>query len=270
MLKQIATDRKSKNPITDNVSAPFKAGAIKLEFCFKASVEKGSPAASDHSHQVLELVYFLSGSGKTTIKDVTRPIRPGTFCVIPQGVIHNQISETTISSICLGLSGFNLDDSVGLWADPSGDIRRCALTLMDELLKRKTAYSMVTEGYLLILVGLVKRAIKDNVPPDRRQALVARAVQIIEAKEGNLSIDDIAGQLFVSKDYLRHLFTHYTGQSPMQALIAARIEHAKTLLLDDSLSIGQIADLCGFESPYYFSRLFKKVTGRSPRSFRES
>ena len=242
---------------------------LQLDFGFKVSVEPGSKAAANHAHQVLEVVYFLSGRGHATIDKTTYEIRPGNFCVIPPGVIHNQISETTITTICLGLKGSGLEDSLGLWADKTGEINRCAVRLMDELSVREAGYSMVTEGYLTTLVGLAKRAIKANAQPDRRQALIAQAMQIIEDKEGNLSIDDIAGQLFISKDYLRHLFTHYTGRPPIQALLAARIGHAKRILADPSRSVAQVADICGFDNPYYFSRLFKKVTGVTPMEFRK-
>jgi AraC-like DNA-binding protein/mannose-6-phosphate isomerase-like protein (cupin superfamily) len=242
---------------------------LQLDFGFKVSVEPGSKAAANHAHQVLEVVYFLSGRGRTTIDKSTYEIRPGNFCVIPPGLVHNQISDTTITSICLGLKGSGLEDSLGLWADKTGEINRCAVRLMDELSVREAGYSMVTEGYLTTLVGLAKRAIKANTQPDRRQALIAQAMQIIEDKEGNLSIDDIAGQLFISKDYLRHLFTHYTGRPPIQALLAARIGHAKRILADPSRSVAQVADICGFDNPYYFSRLFKKVTGVTPMEFRK-
>jgi len=142
--------------------------------------------------------------------------------------------------------------------------------LMEELAAQETGYSMVTEGYLLSATGLIKRAIKKNIPQDRKQALVSQAVHIIEEKEGNLSIDEIAGQLFVSKDYLRHLFTHYVGQSPMRTIISARIEHAKKLLMNPELSVVDVAEMCGFEDPYYFSRLFKNYTEKSPSAFRKN
>ncbi len=242
---------------------------LELDFGFKVSVEPGSLAACDHSHKVLELVYFLSGRGSTTIVGTTYKIHPGTFCIIPSGVVHNQISETTITTICLGIRGSGLEGSLGFWSDKTGEIRRCAVRLMEELSERATGYSMVTQGYLTALIGLAKRAIKENVLPDRRQQIIARALQIIEDKGGNLSIDDIAGQLFISKDYLRHLFTHYTGTPPIQALLAARIGHAKRLLADPSHSIAQVAEVCGFDNQYYFSRLFKKITGITPTEFRK-
>ncbi len=243
---------------------------MRLRYAFKVDVEKDSDAASDHTHRVLELVYFLAGSGSTTIKGQTYAVQSNCFCVIPPHVPHSQTSETTITSICICISGSGLEASQGLWVDSSGEIKTCLQHLMEELATQEPGYSVITEGYLLAIVGLVKRAIQKNIPQDRKQALVSEAVHIIEEKEGNLSIDEVAGQLFVSKDYLRHLFTQYTGQSPMRTIVSCRIDHAKKLLMNPELSVVDVADMCGFDDPYYFSRLFKNHTGKSPSAFRKS
>ncbi|RKX41737.1 MAG: hypothetical protein DRP64_10975 [Verrucomicrobia bacterium] len=243
---------------------------MRLRYAFRVDVEKGNDAASDHTHRVLELVYFLAGSGSTTIEGQTYEVQSNCFCVIPPHVVHNQISESTITSICICLSGSGLEPSQGLWVDSSGEIRTCLQKLMEELTRQETGYSMVTEGYLLSTIGLIKREIKKNIPQDRKQALVSQAVHIIEEKEGNLSIDEVAGQLFVSKDYLRHLFTQYVGQSPMRTIVSVRVEHAKKLLMNPELSVVDVAEMCGFDDPYYFSRLFKNYTGKSPSVFRKN
>jgi two-component system response regulator YesN len=56
----------------------------------------------------------------------------------------------------------------------------------------------------------------------------------------------------------------------MRHLIQARIERAGDLLADPGLSVKEVARRSGFESPYYFSRLFRKVTGRTPSEFRSA
>jgi AraC-like DNA-binding protein len=242
---------------------------MKLEFAFKVDVEEGNDSAADHTHEVLELVYFLAGQGRTEIEGKPYDVQSNCFCVMPANILHNQVSKTTISSICLGISNSGLESSQGLWVDSTGEIKDGLQKLMNELTEQKKGYSQITEGYLIAAVGLAKRAIKENVPQDRKHALVSQALHIIEEKDGNLSIDEIAGQLFVSKDYLRHLFKHYTGQSPMRAIVASRIEHAKKLLSNPELPIVTVAEMSGFEDPYYFSRLFKSYAGKSPSAFRK-
>ena len=79
---------------------------------------------------------------------------------------------------------------------------------------------------------------------------------------------ELSEQLFVSRDYLRHILTKSSGRSPLRHIIAARIDRARELLAAGELSVSAVAERCGFASPYYFSRLFKKVTGCTPSSVR--
>jgi YesN/AraC family two-component response regulator len=243
---------------------------MNLKFAFKAHVPPGDDSAAMHSHQVTELVYFLTGCGTTTIDGQTYTVKSNCFAVMPAKTEHDQISEETTDTICVGLSDSSpLDKITGVWVDPNGQIKTTLLHFMEELSEQKTGYSMLSQGLLYTAIGLVQRAVKQNAPMDRKQSLVNQAVHIIEEKAGNLSIDDVAGQLFVSKDYLRHLFRHYAGQSPMKTIIKTRIEHAKNLLHNNNLTVNMVAEKCGFENPYYFSRLFKEITGKTPSEFRQ-
>ena len=61
------------------------------------------------------------------------------------------------------------------------------------------------------------------------------------------------------------------GLSPLRYLIRKRIEIAQEMLRDDrSLSVAEVARRCGFENPYYFARMFKRITGKTPSSYRHS
>lgn len=239
-----------------------------FHFAFKAHNPPGDTSAAMHHHKVLELVFFLNGSGTTTIDDISYSVKTNCFAVMPSGIKHDQITEDTIDTICIGLSDCGMGNLSGVWLDPDGQIRSTLLRFMEELSQKKAGYSILTQGLLYTAIGLMQRAMQENAPQDRKQSLVDRAIQIIEERDGNLSIDEITGQLFVSKHYLRNLFRHYTGQSPMKTIILARIEHAKGLLHNDSLTVSMVAEKCGFENPYYFSRLFKEITGTTPSQFR--
>jgi two-component system response regulator YesN len=71
----------------------------------------------------------------------------------------------------------------------------------------------------------------------------------------------------LNDDYIRKLFLKEVGTTPLQYLTEKRINHAKQLLetrYETSTTIKEIADKAGFNDQYYFSRAFKKVTGKSP------
>jgi transcriptional regulator GlxA family with amidase domain len=66
----------------------------------------------------------------------------------------------------------------------------------------------------------------------------------------------------------RKAFKRMTGQSPNQYHLNVRLNRAKKLLTSTVLNINEISNHTGFESVYYFSKLFKKKNGVSPRSYR--
>lgn len=84
----------------------------------------------------------------------------------------------------------------------------------------------------------------------------------------NLSISEIAAKLHISSYYLMHTFKKRTGITIGEYKTALQIAKAKTLLRDKEKSISEISALCGFESPQYFSRVFKKVEGISPSKYK--
>lgn len=74
----------------------------------------------------------------------------------------------------------------------------------------------------------------------------------------------------LNRDYFRKLFLNQTGYTPSQFLTAKRMEHARELLAAkpvNRMSIREIAWKCGYEDAYYFSRIFKKHTGVSPKNW---
>ncbi|SDX64184.1 helix-turn-helix domain-containing protein [Hymenobacter psychrophilus] len=77
-----------------------------------------------------------------------------------------------------------------------------------------------------------------------------------------------ADELHVSVAYLSDLLRTLTHQNAQQHIHHALIERAKHLLLSTNLTISETAFQLGFEYPQYFSRLFKRKTGRSPAAFR--
>ncbi|SPJ26600.1 Arabinose operon regulatory protein [Falsiruegeria mediterranea M17] len=68
-------------------------------------------------------------------------------------------------------------------------------------------------------------------------------------------------------DFAR-VFKETLGQTPMQYVLAYRIEQAAQMMRDKHLHLGEITLACGFADQAHFSRSFKQVTGQTPRRFR--
>lgn len=82
------------------------------------------------------------------------------------------------------------------------------------------------------------------------------------------SVSFYANHLSISENYLNKCVKRTTGKSTKQWISETNILYSRILLKDPNLDIAQIAYELNFQSPSYFARLFKKVTGQSPTEFR--
>ncbi len=102
-----------------------------------------------------------------------------------------------------------------------------------------------------------------NEHVERALALMTKLVR------EKLSSDDLAGMLGISEEYFIRLFRHNLGMSPFQYFTRLKIEAASAVLIDNQLTIGDVAYRFGFENPFHFTKVFKKCTGLSPREYRK-
>lgn len=99
--------------------------------------------------------------------------------------------------------------------------------------------------------------------------IIAKGIKYLEENETlELSVTDIAKLCNVSEVYFRKLFTQYSGISPNEYKLNKKISLAKQYLKYESMSIKEIAELCGFYDNAYFSKMFKKKTGMTPKGYR--
>lgn len=89
------------------------------------------------------------------------------------------------------------------------------------------------------------------------------------AEQGIPSVEFFADKLNFSANYLGDLLKKETGKSVKEHIKLFIIEKAKTLLLNQPHTIGEIAYKLGFNYPHYFSRMFKAQTGITPLEFRQ-
>lgn len=121
----------------------------------------------------------------------------------------------------------------------------------------------------------------DNVVTEKKPTLVIDAQDMRFRKlfdkwieehiaDTDLGVDKMAEGLKIGRTVLFKRVKGITGKTPNDYIRTKRMEYAQSLLADDSLTIQQVAIKVGIEDAYYFSKVFKSVTGMSPSQYRKT
>ena len=83
-----------------------------------------------------------------------------------------------------------------------------------------------------------------------------------------ISVDALASEAGMSPSHFARLFKETMGSTPMQYVLAYRVEQARKMIAEPKRPLAEIASACGFADQAHFSRSFKQVSGQTPRAFR--
>jgi LacI family transcriptional regulator len=99
---------------------------------------------------------------------------------------------------------------------------------------------------------------------------IATALMIIrrDACRG-ISVSELSNQLPLSRTLLNRRFKKIVGRSPKAEILRIQVEAAKRMLIDTSLPVSTISNNTGFSDSKYFISVFRKLTGNTPRGFRQ-
>ena len=85
----------------------------------------------------------------------------------------------------------------------------------------------------------------------------------------NVSLEEIADELFFSVSYVKTAFKKHTGKPVMQAFAELKIKRAQRLI-KKGMHFSKIASELGFSSSQYFSKVFKSITHMTPSEYKKS
>lgn len=122
------------------------------------------------------------------------------------------------------------------------------------------------------LSDVLLRAIelRDRAAGNQYRSLLKEAVSYIDAnfQNADISLNHVAQQINISANYLSAVFSQEMHTTFVEYLTTKRMEKARNLLRTSELRSGEIALAVGYKDPHYFSFLFKKTQGCTPRDYR--
>ena len=146
------------------------------------------------------------------------------------------------------------------------DVQDCLNRIYDAVDDSSSAGKLYSTSLLYEFMALL---ICQN-QPDPCEDYVLKAAQFMKHHYSHpISVCSIAEKLHINAAYFSRVFTKEMGISPKQYLMTLRLDCAKELLKNSTISIGEVAYSSGFSDRLYFSKLFCKKTGMSPRQYRD-
>ncbi|MFC4776584.1 AraC family transcriptional regulator [Paenibacillus sp. GCM10023252] len=228
------------------------------------------------------LMFIVSGSGTAYRDGQSTALHPGMLVYQPKGAHYGYATNPVNLMHCYGIN-FILTDLTGESSSQASVIDRKHLPLptystvsrfdtiarmfgeLAQTWSNKLDNSMMKcrSLFMLILHELLQPDVflSENHPYRIRMRHVMDYIELNYARPITLSqLAELGG---LSSSYFGQAFRAFTGMSPIEYVNQTRLLMAAKLM-EQGVSIGEAASQCGFQDPFYFSRLFKKKKGISP------
>lgn len=230
------------------------------------------------------LHYCVEGKGWCEIEGRRWIVPPQTVLLIPAGVPHcyGAVDRDPWSIHWIHFTGRSAGDYLKLLG-ASGEMPIFHLPCSDEILSAfEAAYQLMNgvhaHSFLVAASGVLARLLtmanlaRHSVNPRSHTAeknLKNTEIFMRENVGGRYSLQHFAQLAHMSPHHYCSLFKTRYGFSPIEYFNRLKINKARDLLARTALQVRQISRQLGFDDPYYFSRLFRKVVGVSPSDYRK-
>lgn len=249
--------------------------------------------STSHFHPFTEIFFITHGNGIMEIDSMDVAVKEGDLIIINPNCPHTEKSSYNrmdqleyivfaINNLALAnksLPKLNGDDSNPTYYkimnlnNNKSVILYYLNTLVHEVEEKQVNYELACKSILTLFIIYISRntestlLIADN--PEKLNIECVKIKNYIDSHYSeNITLDILSNLSYVNKFHLVHLFTKQMGISPINYLINKRIEESKNLLTTTNYSIRDISTIVGFSNSSYFSQMFKKFTGDSPRTYK--
>jgi AraC-like DNA-binding protein len=232
------------------------------------------------------LIFCTAGEGWVDLNGVRHPISMNQVVFIGQNVPHSYGSSEHDPWSIRWAHFVGIEGTYYLSQVPADDYRllideQCQLRI-EQLFQQ--CYHVLMEGFVLnrlihaakILHHLLSELFYNNpafspyLRTNRFRSIEPTLRYLRQNIDKPLTLEEMAGNAGLSKSHFSRIFKDQTGYSPVDYFIHLKVQRALSQLVLTEMSVREIAEMVGYEDPYYFSRLFKKVAGVSPTTSRQT
>lgn len=263
---------------TDYVEHPLVRTMYLTDVGFFPNAKEHYREREDGADQYI-LIYCTDGKGCIELEGTCYELHASDVFCIPRGKRHKYYAdkENPWSILWVHFKGEN----VKYFPIQEGRIVRInskhsnnRMTMLFKILFRvlERNYTLGNFIYISQILSLIlsevyfREKIDESTTQDRHVTAVIR--YMYENLHRNLTLESIADEIELSKSYLHSIFKEQTGKSPIEFFIHLKMQEACKLLKSTNLYIYEVSAKLGYEDQYYFSRIFKKVVGISPKEYR--
>ena len=239
--------------------------------------ELAGPAVREH----YVLYFCLEGRGEYQFRDTHCAIGPGEGFLVPPGEVVSIRADQKEpwKLIWVGFTGCRAAEYLGrcglgkenraFRCDVPEQLERWVQEMVRcEMLGRGHEFLLLGELYRFL--GWIARSFEGQGRRSREAGTeyVERAADYIRSHfQEDLTVSKLALYVGLNRSYLTTVFQNTLHVSPQQFLMRFRMERASQLLLEGTLSVGEVARSCGYPDPLTFSKAFKRTLGVTPSQY---
>lgn len=256
----INTTRRSGRPTDEDVLVRRPAGRLDYQLLYMVS---------GHADYLLDGEWQTVGEGKIVLYRPQVPQFYRTYSQVPMLCRWVHFSGTEAASLLeeCGMGQGNLF-SPGLCPAAEALLK----SMVVEILHREPMYRIVVESQFRQAMALFGRQMaqrKGSVASSSRQRILSIVEYMNRHYFEPLQTEELAARCGLSKYHFIHLFRMCMGMTPYSYLIRIRMERAETLLQTGDMTVQEVAFVCGYNDPLYFSRAFSRRFGVSPTDYKQ-
>lgn len=223
-----------------------------------------------HKHDVWEVVYYSSGHGFVQIQDEVIPFETGDIFILSPKLVHSDWSDNGFQDIFFEFNHcpFSCDTYYRFRDNSNQAVYHLLLQMYDTYIHQYSNQENII-NLLFDLFFQYMYALGASPQTNPYVEYIRNAI-INNISNPHFTLNNVINELHLNPNYARDLFTKNIGSTPLQFLTEKRLDYAKQLLVSRNLSnfsIHEISYMCGFSDPYYFSRIFRKYVGVSPKEW---